>query len=165
MAVRNCADIGENLQKIITRLLANQDLLKLLYYTDKDPLSQPDLTEEQKKKEIFEKLIKIVPRIGAEEKEGSKSFISISVVRGMTDLDNNEFKIVKITVEVFVPLTQWLIKNFNLRPFAILGELQKTLSGKTINGLGKMSGGDFELNFLTEETSCYEQTYSITSYD
>ena len=50
MGVRNCQEIGENLQKIVKRLLANDNLIKLLYYTDKDPLSQPLLTEEEKQK-------------------------------------------------------------------------------------------------------------------
>jgi hypothetical protein len=47
MSVRNCEELGQNLQKIVSRLLSNQNLLKLLYYTDKDPYSQPDLTQEQ----------------------------------------------------------------------------------------------------------------------
>jgi hypothetical protein len=63
MGVRNCQEIGENLQKIIKRLLANDNLVKLLYYTDKDPLSQPLLTEEDKKEKIFEELIKIIPKV------------------------------------------------------------------------------------------------------
>jgi hypothetical protein len=46
MAVRNCAEIGENLQKIIKRLLANDDLVKLLYYEDVDPFSQSTLSTE-----------------------------------------------------------------------------------------------------------------------
>ena len=54
MGVRNCRDLGENAQKIMKRLLANQTLLKLLYYTDKDPLNQPDLTDEQIQNEVFE---------------------------------------------------------------------------------------------------------------
>jgi hypothetical protein len=37
--VRDLAEMGENLQKIFKRLQANQNLLKLLYYTDKDPLN------------------------------------------------------------------------------------------------------------------------------
>lgn len=78
---------------------------------------------------------------------------------------NDEFKKVVIEIENFVPLTQWFIKDDNLRPFAIMGEIQKSLVGKTINGLGKLSGGDFELNFLTDEISCYMQTFHITSYD
>jgi hypothetical protein len=34
-----------------------------------------------------------------------------------------------------------------------------------VNGLGRLSGGDFDLKLLTEEMSCYEQTYTLTEYD
>ena len=163
MTVRNCADIGVNAQYIIKRLLANQNLLKLLYYTDKDPLSHEDLTEEQIENEVFNKLVKIVPRVGP--KETAHSLIAIRIERARGLASNNEFKNVNISVEVFVPMTQWIIKDTNLRPFAIMGEVQKSLNGKKIEGLGKMTGGDFSLNFLTEEISAYEQTFILTSYD
>ena len=163
MNVRNCSDIGVNAQYIVKRLLANQDLLKLLYYTDKDPLSHPDLTQEQIQNEIFEKLVKIVPRVGP--KETAHSLIAVRIARARGLASNNEFKSVNISVEVFVPMTQWIIKDTNLRPFAIMGEVQKSLNGKKIEGLGKLSGGDFALNFLTEEISAYEQTFVLTSYD
>ena len=163
MGVRNCKEIGENLQKIVRRLMANNNLVNLLYYTDKDPLSQPYLTEEQKKEEVYNKLIKIIPRVGP--KETAHSIIAIRVVNGSKIGANSEFRNVKISVEVFVPLTQWIIKDTNLRPFAILGEIEESLEGKTVNGLGKVEGGDFELNFLTEEIGAYEQTFWITSYE
>jgi hypothetical protein len=153
MGVRNCAEIGENLQKIMKRLMANDNLVNLLYYTDKDPLSHPSLTEEEKREKIYEKLIKIIPRVGP--KETASSIIAIRVVGGSKLGSNTEFRNIKISIEVFVPLTQWIIKNSNLRPFAILGEIEKSLQGKTINGLGKIEGGDFDLNFLTEEISAY----------
>lgn len=143
--------------------MQNDNLVKLLYYTDKDPLSNKNLTEEQKESEIFEKLIKIVPRIGP--KETASSIIALRVITGKKNQDNSEFKDVLISVEVFVPLTQWIIKGTNLRPFAILGEIEESLDGKMIEGLGKMSGGNFELNFLTEEISSYKQEFIITSYD
>ena len=163
MNVRNCSDIGVNAQYIIKRLLANQDLLKLLYYTDKDPLSHEDLTEEQIQDEVFEKLVKIVPRVGPKETAHSLIAVRIAQARGLSA--NNEFKSVSISVEVFVPMTQWIIKDTNLRPFAIMGEIQKSLNGKKIEGLGRLIGGDFDLNFLTEEISAYEQTFTLTSYD
>ncbi len=163
MTVRNCADIGVNAQYIIKRLLANQNLLKLLYYTDKDPLSHEDLTEEQIENEVFNKLVKIVPRVGP--KETAHSLIAVRIARARGLASNNEFKNVSISVEIFVPMTQWIIKDTNLRPFAIMGEVQKSLNGKKIEGLGKMTGGDFSLNFLTEEISAYEQTFVLTSYD
>ena len=55
MSIRNCGDIGLNTQQIVKRLFANQNLLKLLYYTDKDPLSNEDLTKDQIQNEVFEK--------------------------------------------------------------------------------------------------------------
>ena len=163
MNVRNCTDIGVNAQYIVKRLLANQNLLKLLYYTDKDPLSHEDLTQEQIQNEIFEKLVKIVPRVGP--KETAHSIIAVRIARARGLASNSEFKNVNISVEVFVPMTQWIIKDTNLRPFAIMGEVQKSLNGKKIEGLGKLTGGDFSLNFLTEEISAYEQTFVLTSYD
>ena len=163
MNVRNCTDIGVNAQYIVKRLLANQNLLKLLYYTDKDPLSHDDLTPEQIQDEIFNKLVKIVPRVGP--KETAHSIIAIRIARARGLASNNEFKNVIISIEVFVPMTQWIIKDTNLRPFAIMGEVQKSLNGKKIEGLGKLTGGDFSLNFLTEEISAYEQTFVLTSYD
>lgn len=163
MAVRNCAELGENLQKIVSRLMANDNLVKYLYYTDKDPLSHPNLTEEEKRNFILHKLIKVVPKVGP--KETANSIVTIRVANGTTNNSNKEFKNILLSFEIFTPLTQWLIKSDNLRPFLILGEIEKSLKGKTVNGLGKLEGGDFDLNFLTEEISCYEQTFTIISYD
>ena len=163
MAIRNSKEIGENLQKIVKRLMANDKLVNLLYYTDKDPLNQPYLTAQQKQEEVFEKLIKIIPNVGS--KETAHSLITIRVVSSNKISANTEFRNIKINIEVIVPLTQWKIKDTNLRPFAILGEIEESLNDKVINGLGKMKGGDFSLNYFTEEISDYEQTFWITSYD
>ena len=163
MGVRNCNELGENLQKIISRLLANDDLVKLLYYEGMDPLEQSALSTEEKQKQVFEKLIKTVPRVGT--KDTAKSVIVVYVQRASKIPGNKEFKNVRILVDVIVPLTQWYIKSTNLRPFAILGKVQESLDNKTINGLGKMSGGDFELNFVTDDVICYQQSYEITEYD
>lgn len=163
MGVRNCAEIGENLQKIVTRLMANDDLVNLLYYTDKDPLSQPHLSDEEKREKIFEKLIKIVPSVS--EREDDKSVIAIRIIGGSKLTSNTEFKKIKIGIEVFVPFSTWIFKNTNLRPFAILGEIQNSLDGKRVNGLGQIEGGDFDLKFLTKEMSNYEQIFWVTSYE
>ena len=163
MGVRNCGELGRNLHKITSRLLANQNLLKLLYYTDKDPLNHPDFKKEDIKDKFFEKLVRVVPKVGP--KETATSLIAMRVESGEINAENDEFRDFIIKIEVFVPMTQWIIKDENLRPFAILGEIQKSLSGKTINGLGKIIGGDFDLNFVTEEISCYEQGFLIVAYD
>ena len=143
--------------------MSNDNLVNLLYYTDKDPLSNPCLTDEQKKKEVFNKLIKIVPKL--DPTEDAKSVIAITANNGRSLDANTEFKNVTITITVFVPTSQWLIKGTNLRPFAILGEIQESLNGKLVNGLGRMIGGDFDLNYVTDEMTAYNQYYIITAYD
>ena len=163
MGVRNCAELGENLQKIIKRLLANDDLVKLLYYEQDDPMGQSVLSTEMKEQEVFEKLIKTVPRVGT--KDTAKSVIVVYVQKAGKLSGNKEFRNVRILVDVIVPLTQWYIRDTNFRPFAILGQVQSSLDDKTINGLGKISGGDFELNFVTDDVICYQQVYEITEYD
>ena len=46
-----------------------------------------------------------------------------------------------------------------------MGEIEKSLRGKTINGLGKIEGGDFDLDFISDEVCAYIQTFVITTYD
>lgn len=162
MAARNCQELGINLQKICQRLLNNDELVKLLNYVDLDPLSQPALTEEEKQK-LFNDLICVVPRVGT--REDSRSVIAIYIPKAAGLSGNSEFKNVTIAIDIFVPLTQWIIKDSNLRPFAIMGEIQKTLRGKTVNGLGKIEGGDFDLVLLTDEMSGYRQVFTITEYE
>ena len=76
-------------------------------------------------------------------------------------IDDNGF--VKVSVYVFcfyvyTPLSQWNILvdgKPNLRPFKIIGEIQKSLYKKAINGIGVITGGDFDLDLLTTESSSY----------
>jgi hypothetical protein len=152
MGARNCQELGINLQKICSRLLANDNLIKLLYYVDLDPLDKTALTAEQKQK-IFNDLVCIIPKVGT--RTDSKSVIAIYVPKAAGLSGNSEYKTVTIAIDIFVPITQWIIKDSNLRPFAIMGEIQNSLNGKTINGLGKIKGGDFELVLLTDEMSGY----------
>ena len=163
MGVRNCTELGENLKTIVKALCTNQKLLKYLYYSDKDPLNHPDLDQIVIQKEIMNKLIRIIPKVGP--KETAQSVLVIRVANGRKLSENKEFKLISLVVEIFVPLTQWIIKSDNLRPFLILGEIQKSLDGKTINGLGKLEGGNFDLNFITDEIVSYEMLFNITAYD
>lgn len=163
MAVRNLGEIGLNAQAIIKALLANQNLVKLLFYADKDPLSQPDLTTTQIREEVYQKLLKIVPRIG--NIDTAQSIVAMRIVNGFENGENQEIKDIKISFEVFTPLTSWVIKDTNLRPFAIMGEIQKSLDGLEIKGLGTLHGGGFSLNFLTDNISDYMQIFTLQTYD
>lgn len=160
--VRNCAEIGPCMRKIINRLLENDKLVNLLYYEDKDPLNQTPLTQEQKIKDVYQKRIKVVPIINPQY--DAKSSISVMAVRS-TELENNNFIGLNINVEIFVPITQWAIKDENLRPYAIMGAIQESLNDKVINGIGRLKGGDFDYNFTSDEMTSFIQYFRIVAYD
>ena len=87
------------------------------------------------------------------------------VVNGNANDENDEFRNINISFEIFVPLTQWFIKDANLRPFCIMGRILKRPKGENNRRDWEESGGNFSLNFLTEEMSCYEMSFSIITYD
>ena len=70
--------------------LSSAQILQLLKDVNQDPLSHAALTSEQKKEEIFEKLIKIIPRVGP--KEDAKSIIVVGVTQASQNMSNGEFK-------------------------------------------------------------------------
>lgn len=161
---RYLQEFGINLQKIVKRLLSNQQLLRLLSYTDKDPLNpnKEDVLKEDAYKDGRNGVVRIVPII--EDKDNSTSIISLRVAKGEPISENSEYLEIYFFIDVFVPTTQWVIKDSNLRPFAIIGEVQRSLSGKTINGLGKIVDAGFSINFLTEDITAYSIPFKITQY-
>jgi len=46
-----------------------------------------------------------------------------------------------------------------------MGEIEKSLNNKSVNGLGKIRGGEFSINFLTDEISCYEMNFEVSTYE
>lgn len=162
--VRFLQEMGPNLIKMMKRLLANQNLLRLLNYTDKDPLStdKPDLKGTDAYKQGDNGTIRIIPIIGT--KEDSTSILTLRVLKGIPS-SNPEFLDIYFAIEIFVPNEQWIIKGDNLRPYSIMGEVQKSLENKNINGLGTIRGSGFSVNFFTEEVSAFIMNFKITQYN
>lgn len=158
-------ELGLNLQKITKRLLSNQNLLRYLSYTDKDPLStdKPDISKEEAYKDGATGVVRVVPLIS--DKEDSSSILTLRVLKGVPSIENSEFLEIYFAIEIFVPLKQWVIKDANLRTYAIMGEVQRSLEGKRINGLGEIRGSGFSANFFTEEMSAYTMSFSILQFN
>ena len=151
MGVKNCEEFGSILQALAIELNKNEDLCKLLYNTNDKPLDTP-LRAQTK---VVGNNIRIVPKITGKEEE---STIVLILKRADHNTKNDEFSSLQLLCYVWTPLTQWNIRINNkpaLRPFSIISEIQKSIYKKTINGIGVVTGGDFNLDTLTSETSCY----------
>lgn len=160
-SARYLQELGPNLKKIATFLLKNENLRKLLYNEGPDPLNEGEVTEKQVYQHGNDGLLRVIPIIT--DKDNEKSIITFRVIKGVPS-KNPDFLDIYLAVEVFVPNNQWLIKGDNLRPYAIMGEIQKSLEGKKINGLGKISGSGFDCNFFTDEISAFLMRFAITQY-
>lgn len=150
MGVKNCEEFGSILQALAKELNNNEDLCKLLCNTNDTPL---DTLCAQAK--IVGNNIRIVPKITGKEEE---STVVLVLKRADHNTKNDEFSSLQLLCYVWTPLTQWNILINNkpaLRPFSIISEIQKSIYKKTINGIGVVTGGDFNLDTLTSETSCY----------
>lgn len=158
MSIRHCEELGKNIQSIMKRLLANENLCKLIYYDDKDPLSQPKVDE----KLIFQKGLDIVPKYNPVEDAKARVIL---VLQNANKIGNNEeFRNIRLVFYVYVPVTQWIIKDENLRPFLIMQEIQNSLEGKKLNGLGVLKSGDITLNSVTQQMTSYTLEYFITDF-
>ena len=159
--VRYGQEHGLNLIKIAKKLLENQNLMKLLVNTDKDPLNHPNITNPLK--EIFNHYIKVVPLL-LEEDMSTKSKIVIFFEEGQPDMGNKDHESIVLLINIYCPFKEWLITGDNLRPFALMSEVRKSLQDKRLNGLGEIQYHSFDLATLTEEMGCYSLRFTIHDF-
>ena len=125
---------------IIThKLLNNQPLVKLLYYTQPDALKGPDLTAEQIRG-LIHKQIRIVPKIDIDK--ACPNFIVISFDNFTPNAKNPEFRDCTINFDVLCHPDHWSLGNFQLRPYKIVGEIDAMMNNAKLSGIG-------QLNFIT----------------
>lgn len=160
MGIRNSKDLGDNLFLIAKHLLQNQKLCQLLKNTGREPYTIPV----EDTNSLLHNNILIVPRVDARDfKNDSK--IAIYYPSGVLDEQNYEFKNITLNLTVYVPLDNWIINDANLRPFAIMSQVEESLKNKRINGIGLLKYNGFEMSTLTDEMSGYTMEFSIDVFD
>lgn len=135
----------KDLSLIVKKIMSNQRLLKMLYYTQKDCLNAEDLTQQQIIS-MLDKQIKIVPKI--EITEDCPIYIIISF-NNFSPTSNPEFRDCLINFDILCHPDHWNMGNFQLRPHKIAGEIDAMIDGKTLTGIGNvkfLSGNNLILN-------------------
>lgn len=161
MGIKNSKELGSNLLKIINRLLENKNLLRLLKYTNNDPL---DITlPEIDKTTMLNHNILIVPSLNSEEYT-TESKIVFLYKNGSVGA-NRKMKKVNFEIIVFCPFTEWIINDSNLRPFAIMGEIETSLKDKSIDGIGVINYTDFEYKAINIDIGCYRMEFDIDVFN
>ena len=133
---------------IVDRIMKNDRLKKMLYYTSRDCLDRPKLTDEQTA-ELFGKNIKIVPKLYV---DGSVlNYIIVSFDNFTRNGQNSEFRDNIIEFDIICHFDQWHMKDFELRPYKIAAELDTMFNEQRLTGIGKLEFLGANQMILTDE--------------
>ena len=127
--------INKDLEILINLFLKNERLKKLLYYTTNDALDKKDIGEEASL-ELFEKNIKIVPKLYI---DGSVlNYIIISFDNFTPNTTNPEFRDNIISFDIICHFDQWQLQGTELRPYRIAAEIDTLLEHQRLTGIGQL---------------------------
>ena len=154
---------GRNLIKICKKLFKNENLCRLLVNTDLDPLNKDKHPEQINGMELFQKNIRVVPLLRGDE-HTSESKIIMFYDSGDINSSNSDNENLSFVINVYCPFKEWRITGDDLRPYAIMSEIRKSLQDTRINGLGEIRYEGFELSTLTEEMSAHTMRFYINAF-
>lgn len=123
----------KDLSTIFERIMGNQRLLKMLYYTQADCLKAKDLTQP----EIFSminKQLKIVPKLEIDELCPIRLIVTLDNYR--PNKKNPEFRDCTLNFYILCHPDHWNLGNFQLRPHKIVGELDAMFNKQKMSGIG-----------------------------
>lgn len=140
--------VDKDMGIITKQLLSNARLKKLLYYTTKDALHQPNLTDEQSI-ELIGKNIKNIPKLYV---DGSVlNYIIVGFDNFTPNRTNPEFRDNIIEFDIVCHYDQWTLEDFQLRPYRIAAELDSMFDGKHLTGIGETEFLGANQIILTDE--------------
>ena len=132
---------------ILNKILGNPRILRLLYYTSKDALDKPDLNDDQIL-ELLEKNIKIIPQIKIDKEVVNYLVISFN---NFIESSNPEFRDNVIEFDIICHLDNWQLKDFQLRPFKIAGELDQMFNNNKFTNIGRLEFLSAQEKVLSDE--------------
>ena len=119
---------------IINKMLSNERLKRLLYYTDKHALNRANLNEDQSL-ELIGKNIKIVPKLTVDS--SVLNYIILSFDKFIPS-ENPEFRDNTIEFDIICHFDQWQLQDFALRPYKIAAEIDSMFNNTHLTGIGTL---------------------------
>ncbi len=134
------SDLNEDINKVLDKLISNQDFCKLLYYKTDDPLSEADITDPTIL--LFTKIFPF-PTTTEIFKDDDGNPVANIVVNVLFDdfklgVKNNRFVSAKLVFVVLCHMSLWPLSTTSmLRPICILDEIDQMFSDQRLLGIGR----------------------------
>lgn len=125
--------VEKDLSLIINRIMKNERLKKLIYYSVPNALEQPQVPQEEALKMLGTQ-IKIVPKVYIDKPEFC--YVLVSCSSFIENFANPEFRDNTIVFTILCHFDQWNLGNFKLRPYAIASELDSMFNNERLTGIG-----------------------------
>lgn len=127
--------VEKDMSIITDWMLKNKRLKKLLHYTvpnamELEPLSQKDSVA------LINKNIKMVPKLYIDEKV--LNYVIITFDNFIPNATNPEFRDNTIFFNIVCHYDQWILQDFQLRPYRIAAEIDTMFNKKHLTGIGKL---------------------------
>ena len=139
--------INKDMRLLIDKFLSNDRLCKLLRYTTADALEKKNLTDDEKIT-MFKKEIRIVPKLYVDNSVLNYIIISFD---NFIESSNPEFRDNIIEFDIICHFDQWLMKDYNLRPYRIAAEIDSMLDKQKLTGIGLIEFYGAKEILLTDE--------------
>ena len=139
--------INKDMRLLVDKIISNDRLCKLLYYTDAKALDHNKLTDEEKVS-MFGKNIKLVPKLYV---DGSVLTYVIISFDNFIESGNPEFRDNVIEFDIICHFDQWNLKDFSLRPYKIAAEIDSMFNNKHLTGIGTLQFLGANQMILTDE--------------
>ena len=139
--------INKDMRLLVDKFLANDRLCNLLFYTDRNALDKPSLTNEQKIG-LFGKNLKTVPKLYV---DGSVLNYIIINFDNFIESSNPEFRDNIIEFDIICHFDQWQLQDFDLRPYRIAAEIDSMLNQQKLTGIGEIEFLGANQILLTDE--------------
>ena len=150
--------VEKDMSIVVDYLFKNNKLKKLLYYTTKDCLTQPNLTDDETLS-MFGKQIKMIPKLQVDGEVLNYIIVSFD---NFTTNENTEFRDNIIEFDIICHFDQWQMNDFQLRPYRIAAELDTMFNDKHLTGIGTLKFLGANQMILTDEFAGLCLMYSAT---
>lgn len=148
----------KDLFKIVQKFINNEKLKKLLFYPVKDALDRKDLTSEETLG-LLHKNIRVIPKL--QVSEDVQSYIIIGFDGFITNAKNPEYRDNIITFDVICHFDSWVMENYQLRPYLIMGEIDGMLNKSKLNGIGTVEFISANQLLLSSDLAGFSLTYRV----
>lgn len=146
----------KDLERIVSKMLENNRLKKLLFYQGVDALEQSVLTQEQTLG-LINTNIRLVPKLTIDL--DCKTYVIVGFDHFVTNDSNPQFRNNVVTFDIICHFDNWNLGNFQLRPYKIMGEIDGMFNNKKLTGIGTLQFLSGEQLLLNDELGGFSLTY------